>query len=187
MARIWMWCPACWAHGSGTRPTDPRWSCSTWARTTSTRSTGRRRRSTLKPSGHGLRVLQSRFLRPAPYRYFLSHSRTCPYQNALFCGSRIQWPSSGMTMKREGTPCRCSREIADSRGMWRARQDSCRLAVSSANRGAPVDRPAGLEPATSRFVAGAPGRIRLHSIHDLACATRTIPPERDRTDPQLRP
>ena len=27
---------------------------------------GRRRRSTLKPSGHCLRVLQSRFLRPAP-------------------------------------------------------------------------------------------------------------------------
>jgi serine/threonine protein kinase len=58
--------PACWAPGSGTRPTDPRWSCSTRAPTTSTRSTGRRRRSALKPSGHWLRVLQSRFLRPAP-------------------------------------------------------------------------------------------------------------------------
>ena len=49
-----------------------------------------------------------RAIRRHPHRYFFSHACTSTYQNALFCGLRIQCPSSGNTTSRDGTPCRCS-------------------------------------------------------------------------------
>jgi cold-inducible RNA-binding protein len=40
--------------------------------------------------------------------YWLSHSITVAYQNWLFCGFKIQWPSSGNCTSFEGTFICCS-------------------------------------------------------------------------------
>ncbi len=53
---------------------------------------------------------QTRLSRLPYFRYVASHSRNVLYQNRLFCGFSIQWPSSGKTTSRDGTSCLCKAE-----------------------------------------------------------------------------
>jgi hypothetical protein len=51
---------------------------------------------------------------PGYFRYVASQSRNVLYQSSLFCGFRIQWPSSGKIMSFDGTPC-CWSAVKNSR------------------------------------------------------------------------
>src|SRR5260370_15186004 len=42
------------------------------------------------------------------FTYVASQSRNVLYQNWLFCGFKIQCPSSGKTTNFDGTPCPCT-------------------------------------------------------------------------------
>ena len=60
---------------------------------------------------HYARALPSRLWQHRCYfKYVAIQSNTVAYQYWLFCGFRIQCPSSGKSSSFDGTPCRCNAE-----------------------------------------------------------------------------